>query len=126
MTRRSLAVPFRRAARDLSVADDDALLRAQVEEVLGTECNPDGTGGELPWRTSFGTPLHLLRHRAGSDVTRELSRVWIRDALAKWVPRARVAAVDIEVASSTLTIRVRFTSASGTHLAATKTVPLAP
>lgn len=110
-TRRSIDPLFRRAVHDVAAVEDDALVRAQVEQVLATECNPDGTGGELPWRTSFGSPLHLLRHRNASDVTRELARVWIRDAITKWVPRAKVTAIEIDVSSELFTIRVRLAGA---------------
>jgi len=124
VTRRSLAVPFQRAASDFAAVDDDALLRAQVEQVLGTECSPDGTGGELPWRTAFGTPLHLLRHRAMTEAQRALAQVWMRDALSRWVPQARVTAIELTVASETLTIRVRIARSTGT-MTVTVTRPLA-
>jgi len=116
-TRRSIDPLFRRAAQDPATVEDDALVRAQVEQVLATECNPDGTGGELPWRTSFGTPLHLLRHRNASDATRELARVWIRDAIARWVPRAKVTAIEIDVTSELFTIRVRLAGSRGSTTA---------
>lgn len=112
-TRRSIDPLFHRAAHDVATVEDDALVRAQVEQVLATECNPDGTGGELPWRTSFGAPLDLLRHRNASDATRELARVWIRDAIAKWVPRAKVTAIEIDVSSELFTIRVRLAGVQG-------------
>lgn len=108
MTKRSIAVPFERRDRDFAAASEDALLRAQVEEVLAVECSPDGTGGELPWRTSFGTPLHLLRHRSNSHVLTALARVWIRDALARWVPDAVITAVQVATSTSELRVHVRF------------------
>lgn len=112
-TRRSVDPQFRRAAHDLATVDDDALVRVQVEQVLATECAADGTGGELPWRTAFGSPLHLLRHRNASDATRELARVWIRDAIARWVPRAKVMSVEIEVSVEVFTVRVRLAGSQG-------------
>lgn len=121
-TRRSIDPLFRRAAHDVATVEDDALVRAQVEQVLATECNPDGTGGELPWRTSFGSPLHLLRHRNASDAARELARVWIRDAIAKWVPRAKVTAIEIDVNSELFTMRVRLAGVQGVATVS-RTVP---
>lgn len=108
MTSRSIAVPLERGALDFAAASEDALLRAQVEQVLAVECSPDGTGGELPWRTSFGTPLHLLRHRSNSHVLAALARVWVRDALARWVPDAVVTAVEVATSKSELSIHVGF------------------
>lgn len=108
MTSRSIAMPLERGARDFAGTSEDALLRAQVEQVLAVECSPDGTGGELPWRTSFGTPLHLLLHRPNSHVLAALARVWIRDALARWVPDAVVTAVDVATSTSELRVYVRF------------------
>ncbi len=122
MARRSIDPLFRRAAHDLATVDDDALVRAQVEQVLATECAPDGMGGELPWRTAFGSPLHLLRHRNASDATRELARVWIRNAIARWVPRAKVTTVEIDVSAEVFTVRVRLAGSAGTATVS-QTVP---
>ena len=48
------------------------------------------SSGELPWRTNLGAGLGLLRHRANDAVLRELARVYVRDALKRWVPGARL------------------------------------
>ena len=76
------------AGPGLPTGDD---LEAQKgEEGLATQCMPHGTGGELPWRTDFGTPLHLLRHRGVTTTLLELARVWGRDALRRWLARTTV------------------------------------
>lgn len=112
--------PWRRDRKlDWATAKGAKLVASAVGQVLGTRCASDFTEGELPWRDEFGSLLHLLRHRNNDATTRELARVYVADALARWEPRIRVTGVDIvaedvpglgEVA---LAIRVRYDIASG-------------
>lgn len=81
-------------------------------QVLATEGATARSSGELPWRTAFGTPLQLLRHQRNEAVLAELARVYIRDALRKWVPEAEVLSVGVERADAALNLRVRFRAAS--------------
>lgn len=106
MTGRSLNVPFLRdGRRDFAATEGIELLRRQVEQVLATECNPDGTGGEMPWRTAFGVPLHLVRHRANTHVLRALVQTWLRDALVRWVPNAELVLVEVTTDATTIVVR---------------------
>ena len=77
------------------------------------------SSGELPWRTSFGAGLHLLRHQRNDEVLAELARVYVRDALTRWVPSARLVALQVtrEGASLVLRLRVR-DKATGVEAAA--------
>jgi hypothetical protein len=86
----NLAVPFRRAARDFATASGSDLLLAKAGQVLGTEADSPSGAGELPWRTAFGSTIHLLRHRPNDAALGELARVRARDALTAWLPSARV------------------------------------
>jgi hypothetical protein len=86
----NLANPFRRAARDLATASGSDLLLSKAAQVLGTEADSPSGSGELPWRTAFGSTIHLLRHRPNDNVLGELARIRARDALAQWLPAARV------------------------------------
>ncbi len=88
----NLAIPFRRDARDFATAAGSELLLAKAEQILATEADSASGAGELPWRTAFGSTLHLLRHRPNDDALGELGRVRARDALARWLPSARVTA----------------------------------
>ncbi len=112
MTGRSLAIPFQRSSGDFATAEQGELERMQAEQVLTTECNPDATGGELPWRTSFGTPLHLLRHRAASQVLVALARVWIRDALTRSAATLKIASMDVSAMETQLRVAVRLASSA--------------
>ena len=87
---KNIAVPFRRAARDLATASGSDLLLAKAAQVLGTEADSPSGAGELPWRTAFGSTIHLLRHRPNDAALGELARVRARDALTAWMPSARV------------------------------------
>jgi uncharacterized protein len=55
----------------------------------------DFTQGELPWRTEFGSLLHLLCHQKNDRVLQELARVYVVDALKRWEPRVVVTSVQI-------------------------------
>ncbi len=114
-TSRGLLVPFRRdRKRDFATGDGDALLASKVLQVLATEGATSRSSGELPWRTAFGTPLQLLRHQRNDVALAELGRVYIRDALRRWVPDAEVVSVVAERDGAALTLRVRFVAAGET------------
>ncbi len=96
---RNLLIPFRRdRKRDFACGDGQELLASKVRQVLLTEGAIAGGSGELPWRTSFGAALPLLRHQNASPATAELARVYVRQALARWMPE--VEAVEVEVVES--------------------------
>lgn len=113
-TPRGLLAPFQRdRKRDFASGEGDDLLASKVEQVLATEGSTLRSVGELPWRTAFGTPLGVLRHQRNEVVLGELARVYIRDALARWVPEATLVAVEVQREGSELRLRVRFSSSTG-------------
>ena len=88
--------PFRRDQKaDFAAAGGEQLIRSAVGQILGTVGSSDFTQGEMPWRTSFGSLLHLLRHQKNDGILQELARVYIVDALKRWEPRVVVTAVQI-------------------------------
>ena len=88
--------PFRRDQKaDFAAGGGEQLIRTAVGQILGTVGSSDFIQGELPWRTSFGSLLHLLRHQKNDHVLRELARVYIVDALKRWEPRVVVTAVQV-------------------------------
>ena len=90
---RGLLAPFRRdRKRDFASGDGEELLASKVLAVLATEGATARCSGELPWRTAFGTPLQLLRHRNNDIALGELARVYVRDALARWLPEVKLLA----------------------------------
>ncbi|MFW5740567.1 MAG: phage baseplate assembly protein V [Myxococcota bacterium] len=95
-------------AENAEVGQGDELLASKVEQVLATEGATNRSSGELPWRTSFGTPLQLLRHQRNDAVLGELARVYVRDALRKWLPALEVREVSVTRRGSELALRVRF------------------
>ncbi|WP_338869424.1 hypothetical protein [Myxococcus stipitatus] len=83
----NLLVPFRRdKKRDFASGTGAELLASKVRQVLLTEGATPFSTGELPWRTSFGAGLSRLRHQRNDAVLAELARVYIRDALLRWLP----------------------------------------
>ena len=126
----NLAFPFRRDATDLAVVSDADLLLAQAEQVLGTEADSPKGSGEMPWRTSFGSILHLLRHRPNDPALAELARVHSRDALARWVKGAMVTSCEVIQKGPVFVLSIAITAApAGTRSAPankTVTIPLAP
>lgn len=103
-----LLIPFRRdKKRDFAVGSGEALLASKVRQALLTEGATARSSGELPWRTNFGAGLGLLRHQRSDTALRELARVYVRDALKRWVPGAQLVSVAVEQVGVVLTIRVR-------------------
>ena len=104
----NLLVPFRRdKKRDFATGSGAELLASKVRQALLTEGATARSSGELPWRSNFGAGLGFLRHRANDAVSKELARVYVRDALKRWVPGARLVGLDVVQDGPTLVIRVR-------------------
>jgi hypothetical protein len=121
-TPRGLLTPFQRdRKRDFASGEGDDLLASKVGQVLATEGSTLRSTGELPWRTVFGTPLGVLRHQRNEVVLGELARVYIRDALARWVPEATLVAVEVQREGGELRLRVRFQAVGQEQMA---TLPL--
>ncbi|NOJ81144.1 GPW/gp25 family protein [Myxococcus xanthus] len=105
---RNLLVPFRRdRKRDFAVGSGAELLASKVRQVLLTEGATPHSTGELPWRTGFGAGLSRLRHQRNDTVLAELARVYVRDALARWLPGVQLVRISVEQEAATLTLRVR-------------------
>ncbi len=105
--------PFRRDRKaDFAAAGGEALVRSAVGQILGTMASSDFTQGELPWRTEFGSLLHLLRHQKNDAVLQELARVHVADALKRWEPRVQLASVQVtrerDRGENILALRVRY------------------
>jgi Bacteriophage baseplate protein W len=107
--RRNLLIPLRRdRKRDLASGAGAELLRSKVTQVLATEGSAPGSSGELPWRTAFGSAIHLLRHRRNDEALAELARIYARDALQMWLPSIQVVSVEVRQDDAKLTLHVRF------------------
>jgi len=91
-----ILTPFRRGPSDFVNGGGAAFIQSAVSQVLGTVASSDYTQGELPWRPEFGSLLHFLRHRKNDATTAELARVYVAEALARWVPQVRLKLVDVE------------------------------
>lgn len=105
--------PFRRDRKaDFAAAGGEALVRSAVGQILGTMSSSDFTQGELPWRTEFGSLLHLLRHQKNDAVLQELARVHVADALKRWEPRVQLTSVQVtgerDRGENVLAIRLRY------------------
>ena len=104
--------PFRRdKKRDFASGSGEVLLASKVRQALLTEGITPRSSGELPWRTSFGAGLALLRHQRNDAVLRELARVYVRDALKRWVPSARLVSLRVDQDGPEITLRVRVAEA---------------
>ena len=106
---RGLLVPFRRdRKRDFASGTGGDLLGTKVLQALMTAGATPRSSGELPWRTSFGAGLDLLRHQRNDAALAELARVQVRDALRRWVPEAELVEVRVTREDATLMLRVRY------------------
>jgi phage baseplate assembly protein W len=106
---RGVVLPFRRNQKtDFTSGEGGDLVRSAVGLVLGTICGSDSTQGELPWRTEFGSLLHLLRTRNNSPALAELARYHIAGALTRWVPSVRLRSVLVTTGSVSMMISIRY------------------
>jgi phage baseplate assembly protein W len=104
--------PFRRDEKnDLANGDGIDVVAAALGQILGTRADSASGPGELPWRTDFGSRLHLVRHRNMNDATNDLVTVMVQEAVARWEPRIRVVRAAIEKTTNPrlLQVRIRFT-----------------
>ncbi len=105
----NLLTPFRRdGKRDLAHGSGKDLIASKVRQVLGTEGATPYSSGELLWRTSFGATVDRLRHQNNNAVLVELAKVYVREALERWVPEVELADVEAEHKDATLFLRVRY------------------
>lgn len=108
-----LTRPFHRDGRsDFAAAGGEQVIRSAVGQILGTVGSSDFTQGEVPWRTDFGSLLHVLRHQRNDNVLQELARIYVVDALQRWEPRVSVTSVQIsrehQDGENVLAIKVRY------------------
>jgi phage baseplate assembly protein W len=109
-----LGSPLRRdLKRDFAAVEGADLLVSKVRQVLATEGATSRSSGELPWRTSFGSALHLLRHQRNEVALVELARVHVREALRRWLPEVQVVDISVESVDSTFTTLVRLATRTG-------------
>jgi phage baseplate assembly protein W len=109
---RNLLTPFRRdRARDFAAGSGWPLTRAKILQVLLTEGDSPQGSGELPWRTAFGSGVHLARHLSNTAALAELTRVRVRDALGRWLPQVDLR-VDVVARGDQHVVRVAVGSAS--------------
>jgi phage baseplate assembly protein W len=101
---KNLASPFHRAARDFATACGADLFLAKAAQILGTEADSPVGAGELPWRTAFGSTIHLLRHKPNNEALVEVARVRARNALTQWLPSARVTDCESQSDGALLTV----------------------
>jgi hypothetical protein len=114
---KGLLTPFMRdRKRDFASATGPELLASKVVQVIATEGDTAASGGELPWRTAFGSGFQTLRHQNSNDALAALGHVYARDGLGRWVPEAELIGVTVTRDGGALYVRVRFRAASlGAH-----------
>jgi hypothetical protein len=118
-------IPFRRdRKRDFASGEGEELLASKVEQLLATEGASARSSGELPWRTAFGTPLQLLRHQRNDAILAELARVYVRDALRKWLPEAQILELGVVRDGSTVTIRLRYRASAASAATRALSIPI--
>lgn len=108
--------PFRRDEKnDFANSGGLRLLDARLGQLLGTKADSVAGAGELPWRTEFGSRLHILRHRNNSDGLSDLAAAIATEAIEKWEKNVVVTDVATERVSvkgsppdRTLLVRVTY------------------
>jgi phage baseplate assembly protein W len=107
-TAKNILIPFRRdKKRDFASGTGVDLLRSKVIQALMTEGATAQSQGELPWRTAFGAGLQRLRHQRNDAALSELARIYVRDALRRWVPEAEITEINVNHNDANLNIQLR-------------------
>ncbi|MGE0322240.1 MAG: GPW/gp25 family protein [Polyangiaceae bacterium] len=113
---RNLLTPFRRDKKsDFASGAGEGLLASKVRQTLLTEGATQRSSGELPWRTNFGSALTLLRHQRNDAALKELARVYVRDALRRWMGSVRLNSVRVEQSGNALSVSTT-TRDTGLHI----------
>jgi phage baseplate assembly protein W len=100
--------PFQRDLKNDFASDSGSnLVVACVGQILGTRADSAAGPGELPWRTDFGSRLHLVRHRNNNDVANNLATVMVQEALTAWEPRVTAVTASVEPTSNPRVMQVR-------------------
>jgi len=106
----NLLIPFRRNQRsDFAYGNGEKLVASKIRQILGTEGISPNSSGELPWRTDFGSPIHTLLHHNNDQVTAEMARGYIKEALRKWLPEVEVTKVEATREDGCLYLTIRYT-----------------
>lgn len=118
-----ILTPFRRDEKnDFANGSGRVLLRSRIRQILMTKADSTFAPGELPWRTDFGSRLHVLRHRNNSEILAEFAREMIIEALERWERFVDVLEVEhlaqpsIPKNKLVLRLHYRIVDASGTPL----------
>jgi len=77
------------------------LVASAIGQILGTRCDSEFAGGELPWRTEFGSKVYRLRNKLNSPAMLEIARRYIIDAITNWAPWVRITKIRLARQSST-------------------------
>lgn len=110
-----LVQPMERTLADFVTASGEELVKRAVEQILitraGSPSTPGFTQGELPWDSSFGSLIYLLRHKNNDPILAELAVAYVTEALERNEPRVRAKLVEAfadEVNLEVLHIRVTY------------------
>lgn len=91
-----LIQPLQRVLSDFAVAGGKRQRKSQIEQVLGTRAGNRQTAGEVPWRPTFGSGLHRLRHAMNDESGKDIARTQVGEALRRWVASLRVESVEVQ------------------------------
>lgn len=97
-TGKGILYPLVREHGDYATGTGATLIKSNIRVVLSAKsASRDGVyRGEYPWRLNFGSQIDRARHsNLDEDIQRDLMRVRVVDAIARWEPRALAAAGDI-------------------------------
>jgi phage gp46-like protein len=82
-----LLTPFRRSGGGQFLAGGGTLrLRSALQQTLGIRASTETEIGELAWRPEFGSKLHRLKHANHDLMTQEEAKLYVEEALGRWMP----------------------------------------
>ncbi len=103
--------PFQRDQKnDFATGSGARIFAARIGQILGTKSDTPMSVGELPWRTNFGSRLHILRHLKNSESLEQLAHAYVVEALKRWEPSIVVSdtRIDRTTIPRTLIIVVKY------------------
>lgn len=106
----------RNFGEDFAAAGDDALIRAELRQLLGT------SPGELRWAPDFGINLDQYRHRGGTEGLADVAADDVVEGIQEFIPSISKAYADVIIEDGAMKIQVGYVATARNSAASNVTL----